>query len=185
MKDELEKALPKVKSIRKRNEIRMALCLAEKDPIPGLIALINDPTFTNKNFIFYTLAPLRDPRMVAPTLKMLKTAPDDYWEKSLAPFPLRSALDALGQQGSREAFAALIELLPEKLDRFEDSEFIDRDGWRRIIAGHLIELSGESFETDAKKWKTWLDSHPNHNFSPIVNSDSFPTGTNGAIDFGG
>ena len=42
IKDELEKALPKVKSIRKRNEIRMTLCLAEKDPIPGLIALIND-----------------------------------------------------------------------------------------------------------------------------------------------
>ena len=185
IKGELEKALPKVKSNRKRNEIRMVLCLAKKDPIPALIALINDPTFTNKNFIFYTLAPLKDPRMVAPTLKVLKTAPDDYWEKSLAPFPLQSALDALGQQGSREAFAALIELLPEKLDRFEDSEFIDRDGWRRIIAGHLIELSGESFETDAKKWKTWLDSHPNHNFSPIVNSDSFPTGTNGAIDFGG
>ena len=182
--DDLKKALPKIESTRRRNEIRMALCLAEDDPVPALIALINDPTFTNKNFIFYTLAPLRDPRMVAPTLKMLKTAPDDYWEKSLAPFPLESALDALGQLGNREAFAALIELLPEKLDRFCDSEFMDRDSWRRIIAGHLIELSGESFETDAKRWKTWLDSHPNHTFLSSMNSDSLPTGINGAIDFG-
>ena len=115
---------------------------------------------------------------------MLKNAPDDYWKKSLAPFPLESALKALGQQGSREAFAALIELLAEKLDRFGDSEFIDRDGWRRIIAAHLIELSGESFGIDAKKWQTWLDTHPKHTFSPNVKTESFPTGTNGAIDFG-
>ena len=184
IKKELEKALPKVKSIGKRNEIRMALCLSEKDPVPALIGLINDPTFTNKNFIFYELAPFKDPRIVAPTLKILKNAPDDYWKKSLAPFPLESALKALGQQGSREAFAALIELLPEKLDRFGDSEFIDRDGWRRIIAAHLIELSGESFGIDAKKWQTWLDTHPKHTFSPNVKTESFPTGTNGAIDFG-
>ncbi len=184
IKKELEKALPKVKSIGKRNEIRMALCLSEKDPVPALIGLINDPTFTNKNFIFYELAPFKDPRIVAPTLKMLKNAPDDYWKKSLAPFPLTSALEALGQQGSREAFAALIELLPEKLDRFGDSDFIDRDGWRRIIAAHLIELSGESFGIDAKKWQTWLDTHPKHTFSPNEKTESFPTGTNGTIDFG-
>ena len=182
--DDLKKALPKIESIRKRNEIRMALCLAKDDPVPALIVLIDDPTFTNKNFVFYTLAPLKDPRMVAPTLEMLKTAPDDYWEKSLAPFPLESALDALGELGSREAFAALIELLPEKLDRFCDSEFMDRDSWRRIIAAHLIELSGESFGTNAQEWQTWLDTHPNHTFLPNMENDSLPTGTNGAIDFG-
>ncbi len=185
IKEELEKALPNVSSTGKRSEIRMALCLAEDDPVPALIELINDPTFTNKNFIFYTLAPLKDPRIVAPTLETLKNAPDDYWEKSLAPFPLQSALEALGQLGNREAFAALIELLPEKLDRFCDSEFIDRDGWRRIIAAHLIELSGESFGTDAQKWQNWLDTHPNHKFSPNPETESMPTRPgNGTIDFG-
>ncbi len=90
----------------------------------------------------------------------------------------------LGELGSREAFAALIELLPEKLDRFCDSEFMDRDSWRRIIAAHLIELSGESFGTNAQEWQTWLDTHPNHTFLPNMENDSLPTGTNGAIDFG-
>ncbi len=55
---------------------------------------------------------------------------------------------------------------------------------RRIIAAHLIELSGESFGTNAQEWQTWLDTHPNHTFLPNMENDSLPTGTNGAIDFG-
>jgi hypothetical protein len=47
----------------------------------------------------------------------------------------------------------LIELLPTDLSRF--GGYVDRDGLQRIVAAHLIELTGESFGTNVEAWRNW------------------------------
>ena len=64
-------------------------------------------------------------------------------------------MEAIANTGSEEAVAELISLLPVDLSRF--GSYIDREGFRRIVAAHLIELTGESFGTDAAAWQKWYE----------------------------
>jgi hypothetical protein len=47
-------------------------------------------------------------------------------------------------------------ITPVDLTRLSKS--YDREGYRRIIAAHLIEITGESFGTDSAAWRKWSES---------------------------
>ena len=73
--------------------------------------------------------------------------------KPLADAEVELALAAIAVPDSKAAVAELIGLLSVDLSRF--GTHLDREGWRRAVAAYLIELTGESFGTDADAWRRW------------------------------
>src|SRR5579872_561006 len=67
-----------------RIHARMLFVLAEKDPIPGLLAMLEDESWKDKNLALSELARLKDPRAVAPIARILTAAPLDYFSGSEA-----------------------------------------------------------------------------------------------------
>jgi hypothetical protein len=169
----LESNLGRVSTKAKTN-IEMLLILGQKDPLPSLIARLDDAKWKDKNFVMYELARLADPRAVAPVATKLRDAPADYFQfdperesrsesgKATTAFDpdslaagmaVQHAIEAIAATESKEAVAELIRLLNVDLGRF--GGYIHREGFRRIIAEHLIELTGESFGVDADAWRKW------------------------------
>jgi hypothetical protein len=69
------------------------------------------------------------------------------------------ALDAIARPGSEEAVKELIGLLSVDLARFgSDAERVPLQKLKDAVATHLIELTGESFGTDAETWRKWHES---------------------------
>ena len=66
---------------------------------------------------------------------------------------VKHALEAIARTKSPAAVAALIDLLPVDLTRF--GTYKDREGFRRGIAAHLIDLTGESFGVNVDAWRDW------------------------------
>lgn len=135
---------------------KMLLILAGKDPVAGIIKLLDEPEWKDKNLALFELARLRDRRAVAPIARILHKTPAGYFHADSeleAGMAVQHALEAIANAESREAVSTLIGLLPVDLSRF--GTYIDRDGFRRIIAAHLIELTGESFGSDADAWRKW------------------------------
>jgi len=92
---------------------QILLVLAKKDPVPSLIALLDDPKFPNKPLLLGELRQLDDFRLVAPLVRILRDAPQDYFAES----PSRSttmgiggALAFLSRNRTRTAIRELIEL---------------------------------------------------------------------------
>jgi HEAT repeat protein len=147
-------------SDKARTNARMLLILAEKDPVPALIKLLDDPDWKEKTLAMYELARLKDPRAIAPVARHLREAPTDYFhlEGEMAPtvavaVAVEHSLEAIANPGTKESVTELIGLLGVDLSRF--GAYIDRAGFQRIIAAYLIEISGESFGVDAAAWGRW------------------------------
>jgi hypothetical protein len=139
---------------------QVLILLEQKDPIPALLALLDDPKWTDKNLALYELARLADPRSVVPVARVLREAAPTYFRANDGSTPtmaVEDALEAIAHAKASEAIPALIELLPVDLARF--GTFIDRTGFQRVIAGHLIELTGESFGVDYGAWRIWQRNH--------------------------
>ena len=58
----------------------MLVILGQKDPVPALFGLLDDPKWKDKNFVLFELARLKDPRAVAPIVQELCNAPADYFQ---------------------------------------------------------------------------------------------------------
>jgi hypothetical protein len=143
------------------NHAQMLLVLGEKDPIVAILAMLDDPQWKDKSLALFELARLRDSRAIAPVARILRTAPPGYFNSKSeldACAAVCQGLGAIAQTGSKESIPALIDLLRVDLARFGTS--IDRAGFQRIVASHLIELTGESFGVDAKAWAKWRQSQP-------------------------
>jgi hypothetical protein len=174
---------------KSKTQIQTLLILGERDPIPGLIACLEDPEWTDKNLVLFELARLADPRAVPVIGKILRTSPGNFFQQNLDPAfqatnAIEHGLNAMARTGTAEAIQELILLLQVDLARF--GSYIDRAGLQRIVAAHLIELTGESFGVDFAGWQKWKDDHPMHSVKrELLNSDeSFRVNENGVIDFG-
>ena len=139
---------------------RMLITLSAKDPIPELIAMLEDPKWNGKTRTISELSRLHDPRTLGPVIRILRESPADYFgtgSKLIQGIAVKNSLEAIAKSESPQAVNELIELFAVDLSRFET--YIDREGYRRLIAAHLIELTGESFGTDAAAWQAWLRKH--------------------------
>jgi HEAT repeat protein len=158
LKENLEKMTPGA-----RTNAEMLILLSAKDPVPALVALLDDPKWTDKNLALGELAQFGDPRAVGPVARNLREAPAGYFhtdERLVAGVGVENGLEAIANARTKEALDELIELLAVDLSRF--GTYIDGDGFRRIVAGHLINLTGESFGVDAEAWRKWNRSANGH-----------------------
>jgi hypothetical protein len=140
-----------------RTAIRELLLCSKKDPVPDLLALLDDPQWTDKTWLVWQLAKYKDPRAIAPVLQILKHAPPDYFAASSPDYGVEHAIHAIAAPQTRESTAALIDLLDLDLARFGGTMY-KRDGLQRLVAIQLIDTTGESFGTDSAAWRKWLDS---------------------------
>ncbi len=167
MKPKLEQLSGNAKS-----HVRMLLVLGDKDPVPEVVALLDDPTFPDKNLAMFELKRLGDSRAVAPVTKILREAPKGYFGDNAAS-AIESALETIANANTRDAVRELIALLSVDLGRFGD--YIDRAGWQRVTAAHLIEMTGESFGIDQAGWQSWEKSQPDERFR--VKEEDHDSGT--------
>ena len=188
LKSNLNRASPKA-----RRNIEMLLVLGRKDPVPGLIAMLDNPKWKDKNLALFELARLKDSRAVAPIARILREAPADYFQfdsesetqsesgKTAVPtepdslaagVAIEHALDAIADTESKEAVSELIGLLTVDLGRF--GGYIHGEGFRRIIAEHLIELTGESFGVDAKAWRKWNEGNRQQGSGAVAPQTNIP-----------
>lgn len=170
-----------------QTNLRLLLELGEKDPAAALLRRLDDPTWKQRNLIVFELAALGDPRCVAPLARHLREAPVDFFGADntvSATAAVVNTLDAIAHTGTSEAIQALIELLDVDLARF--GGYTDRAEMQRIVAAHLIELTGESFGTDQVAWRRWHEAHPKHSVPPELANPRgvFRTDAGGVIDLG-
>jgi hypothetical protein len=180
----LKTHLPKLNGEAKLHA-EMLLILGEKDPVPILIDRLKDPKSSDKSLVIFELARLADSRSVAPVAKLLREAPKDALKADselTGNGSIINSLEVLARVGDREAFQALIELLEVDLSRL--GGYTDKAGFQRIIAAHLIEISGESFGTDQAGWRAWEKAQPASKFRPAKKYDPFRTAPDQRIDFG-
>jgi hypothetical protein len=165
----------------------MLIALGQEDPVAELLKMLADPKWADKNMVFYELARLGDPRGVEPVAKFLHDAPQAAVKDDGGLRPTNTvnhALEAIAHVGTPQAIRELIELLPVDLARF--GGYIKREEWPLIVAAHLIELTGESFNTDVDKWRDWQSKHPDHRVPPELANPGggFRTNAGAAIDLG-
>ncbi len=148
-----------------KNHAQMLVTLSAPDPVPAVIALLEDASWKDKNLALYELARLHDARAVLPVARVLRSAPAGYFNVAselnghmTATIAVQHGLEAIAEARTGAAIDQLIELLTVDLTRF--GGYIDRAGFQRIVAAHLIELTGESFGVDAEAWKAWRAVHP-------------------------
>jgi hypothetical protein len=150
-----------------KSHVELLLILGEEDPVPALLSLLNDAKFPDKNLLLFELARIADSRAVSPVARVLREAPKDYFgndsELSVTA-GIEHALEALAKTRTRDAVRELIELVGVDLGRF--GGYIDQAGLQRIIAAHLIEITGESFGVDQAGWRTWEKAQPDVRFHP-------------------
>jgi hypothetical protein len=139
--------------------VRGLIILGEKDPVSGLLKLLDDPTWTDKNWVMWRLMQTTDPRIVAPAFRVLRNGPADYFhaDDNMAGYGVTHSIATIAAPGTKESISDLIDLLDVDLTPFSKS--YDREGYRRIVAAHLIELTGESFGTDSAAWRRWQSGH--------------------------
>lgn len=137
--------------------------LAREDPVPGLLKMLDDAEWPLKRLVVRHLAQLGDSRAVTHVGDILRNAPGDYFSRFDAEYQRWSygdaadnALDAIAKAGTDDSIRELVGLLDIDLSRF--GGYYKRDDYQRSVAGHLIDLTGESFGVDAEKWQSWFNS---------------------------
>lgn len=147
--------------------------LAQEDPVPELLKMLDDDNWPVRRLVLHHLAKLGDARAVTRVGEILKSAPPEFFDRgnsaqsrwSLGNYtdPVDCGLDAIAKAGTDESIHALVGLLQVDLERFGRYYYrfggdFRKDGYQRSVAGHLIDLTGESFGVDAEKWQNWLSS---------------------------
>jgi len=163
--------------------------LAGEDPIPGLLALLHDPEFSNKQLVMEELARTADSRVLVPVAHILREAPVDYFSANqprTATAGIAPALESIARIETRAAIRELIEMMSVDLSRFRG--YLDGAGLRRVIAVHLIEMTGESFGVDQAAWRTWEKAQPDSRFHAFNlgrgKKEHFRVGPDDSIDLG-
>ena len=161
------------------NCAQLLMILGRADPVPELLALLDEPKWEDKPIVLYELSRIADARVVGRLARLLREAPPTYFDAVGAQddngekngnneptFPpayqreraVRQALEAIARGRSATAVPELIELLGVDLARFGTSA--DRETLQRCVIAHLIELTGESLGAHAEAWRIWLRGHP-------------------------
>jgi len=137
------------------NNARMLLISQKKDPVGEWIKLLEDRAWPDKATVAWELAALEDSRALQPLVGCLRRAR----ESCLTPDPpaIERCLEAVAAIGGDEAIRELIGLLTVSFGRAKN-DYLNDKGLHRIIAAHLIELTGESFGVDAKAWRKWFEA---------------------------
>lgn len=137
-----------------RPDVELLILLGEKDPVPALLARLDDPQWPHKNLLVWELAQRKDLRAIAPLTRILREAPRDYFNSKTecdAGFRVENALSAIAGPATPESIRALISLLSVDLSRFD--AYIDRNSFRLMIVRDLINITGESYGLDADAWQ--------------------------------
>lgn len=142
--------------------LRPQLIRRGPEPATELLRLLADPKWEKKSGILFALRGTKDPRIIKPLLDFLATVKDGALpqEDDLATCgALKHSFAAIASVGNEEALRALADLLRMDFGRVEDN-YMNNDGLHRLIAAELINLTGESFGTDAEAWMKWIESRP-------------------------
>jgi hypothetical protein len=169
---------------RAKSHAEMLLVLGAPDPVPTLLDLLNDSNYTDKNLVMFELARLADDRAVKPVASILREAPRDYFGTA-APYAIQRALKAIAKPNTRDSVRELDELLGTDLARF--GGYIDREGFQRTVAAHLIEMTGESFGVDQTSWREWESAQTDERFrrgDARSGNDRFREDPDARIDLG-
>jgi hypothetical protein len=174
-----------------KDHLRLLNALGQKDPIVSLLSLLRDPSWANKNLVMFELARLADPRAVSVVAQVLRESSKDFFgtkaesddEWALA---VTYGLKAVAYTGTAESIRELIGLLRVDLARFGEDTYYDRARFQQITTIHLMELTGESFGTDADKWQKWQEAYPTHSVPrELANPSSYyRTNAQEVIDLG-
>ncbi|WP_050030186.1 hypothetical protein [Verrucomicrobium sp. BvORR034] len=142
--------------------LRPQLIRRGPEPAAELLRLLADPKWEKKSGILFALRGTKDPRIIKPLLDFLATVKDGALpqEDDLATCgALKHSFAAIASVGNEEALRALASLLRMDFGRVENN-YMNNDGLHRLIAAELINLTGESFGTDAEAWMKWIESRP-------------------------
>jgi hypothetical protein len=148
----LRAAIPKAPD-KCKSDMRMLVILASEDPVPEIVQLLEDPAWTDKNTALFELARIKDPRAVPIVGRILREAPPAYFHTDSAlraNVAVEHALAAIANVATTEAARELATLFDVDLTRF--GGYTDNNGFQRIIASHLIDITGESFGIDVEDW---------------------------------
>lgn len=172
-----------------KTHLHMLKVLAQKDSIPELLSLLSDQKWTDKSLVLFELARLSDARAVPVIARTLRESPKDFFgvhedSQLRSVGAIENGLKAIANTGTSEAIQELVGLLKVDLGRF--GTYIDRAGFQRIVASHLIELTGESFGVDAEAWQRWQQANPTYAVKRelLPSDETFRTDVNQVIDLG-
>jgi hypothetical protein len=143
-----------------QRDLQMILIQREADPVAKLLRLLEDPAWDEKPGILMALREAKDPRVVKPLLDFLAKVKDGalpHENDLLTAHALQNAFAAIASVGNEEAMRALASLLRMDFGRAE-ADYMNNDGLHRVIAAELIDITGESFGTDAEAWMKWIES---------------------------
>lgn len=157
----LKKLLPDLLPEAER-KLQLQIIRRGPEPAPKLLRLLDDPDWEDKAGILFALRDTKDPRIIKPLLDFLATVKDGALpqEDDLATCSaLEHSFAAIASVGNDEALRALAGLLRMDFGRVED-DYMNNHGLHRLIAAELIDLTGESFGTDADAWTKWIESRP-------------------------
>lgn len=146
----IEAKLPELTG-NKRDHARLTIVrLRGGDFVPGLLALLQEPLYGLRADVIRQLSRLKDHRAVTPLLEVMRSDRESY--------NCSYAIEALGQIGSREAIAGLIEGLGldfSHLKQFKASRDYN-PRMIREIGEALKTATGQDFGKDAERWKAWF-----------------------------
>lgn len=139
-----------------REMVELLLIVNEPDPVPLIIQKLEASAWESKNLALYELIRLQDRRAVTPLVRILHTAPSNYFTADswyTCDLALDRALNVIALAGPSREIHELIELLSVDLSRFKTHS--DRAYYQRKIALRLINLTGVSCGVDQAAWRAW------------------------------
>ncbi|QDT18360.1 hypothetical protein [Gimesia chilikensis] len=139
-----------------REMVELLLIVNEPDPVPLIIQKLEASAWESKNLALYELIRLQDRRAVTPLVRILHTAPSNYFTADswhISDRALDRALNVIALAGPSREIHELIELLSVDLSRFVTHS--DRAYYQQKIALRLINLTGVSCGVDQAAWRAW------------------------------
>lgn len=155
----LEKLLPDLLP-KAEQKLRLQLIPRGPEPVAEMLRLLADPEWEDKSGILFALRDTKDPRVIKPLLDFLGKVKDGALPQEdnlVTCAALEHSFAAIASVGNEEALRALAGLLRMDFGRAE-ADYMKNDGLHRIIAAELINMTGESFGTDAEAWMKWIES---------------------------
>lgn len=144
----------------KREEVNCLLIRRGPDPVGKMLALLDDASWGDKSGLIWEMKDFKDTRVIQPLLSFLGKVKDGALPKDdnlRTAGGIEGAISAIGEAGGDEALRALISLLRMDFGRAK-ADYMTNEGLWRIVAAKLIDMTGESFGTDADAWTKWLES---------------------------
>lgn len=139
---------------------KLLIASQANDPVGEYIRLLDDPKWPDRFTIVWELGERKDPRIPEALLRALRRARDGFFASDSeikTGCAITNCIEGIANNGGDPAISELIGLLSAQFGRAK-AEYLDDAALHRIVAAHLINLTGESFGVDAAAWKKWFDS---------------------------